>query len=264
MGYLTKLLKPTFNHNNFEESFSTWEFEVERFERDSNTQLPDQVKIAILMNEATGPLQQHLHLNARQAPTYPMIREIITEHSRTTTAFARLQQQASSSVGTNYNRGPAPTDISATCKGKGGRGKGNKGHKGKQQGKGYKGKGQGNGYGNGYGNAKGKTKGKQVWQPVKGTDKGKGKNKGANNKGKGKNPVAVCYRCGQPCHLAKDCKTAVYNLSDTTYEQQQVNTAQWYYPDNGYDASWYRVTKQAITRPVSNNTRSPNKHHNLR
>ena len=37
IGYLTQLLKPTFSHNNFEESFSTWEFEVARHERDNNT-----------------------------------------------------------------------------------------------------------------------------------------------------------------------------------------------------------------------------------
>jgi len=116
MGYLTKLLKPTFNHNNFEESFPTWEFEVERHERDNHTQLPDQVRIAVLMNETTGPLQQHLQ-NARQAPTYAMIREIITEHYRTTAAFARLQQQASSVVSTNYSGVQAPTEISATGKG---------------------------------------------------------------------------------------------------------------------------------------------------
>ena len=30
IGYLTKLLKPTFDANNFEESFSTWEFELNR------------------------------------------------------------------------------------------------------------------------------------------------------------------------------------------------------------------------------------------
>ena len=241
IGYLTELLKPTFNHNNSEESFSTWEFEVDRYERDNNTQLPDQVKIAVLMNETTGPLQQHLHLNAGQAPTYPMIREIITEYYRTTTAFARLQQQVFSSVSTNHNGGPPPMDISATYKGKGGRGKGNKGYKGKQQSKGYKGKGKGKGYGydKGYGKAKGKVTGKQVWQPMKGTGKGQGKNKGANNQGKGKNPVAICYKCGQPGHLAKDCRTAVYILSDTTYEQQYDNTAQWYYPNNGYDANWY-------------------------
>ena len=241
IGYLTKLLKPTFNHNNFEESFSTWEFEVDRYEQDNNAQLPDQITVVVLMNETTGPLQQHLHLNAGQAPTYPMIREIITEYYRTTTAFARLQQQASSSVNTNHNGGPAPMGISATYKGKGGRGKGNKGYKGKPQGKGYKGKGKGKGYGydKGYGKAKGKVIGKQVWQPIKGTGKGQGKNKGANNPGKGKNPVAICYKCGQPGHLAKDCRTAVYNLSDTTYEQQLDNTAQWYYPSNGYDANWY-------------------------
>ena len=63
-----------------------------------------------------------------------MIREIITEYYRTTTAFARLQQQASSSVGPNYNGGPAPMDISATYKGKG------------------------DGYNNGYGNQKEKQK----------------------------------------------------------------------------------------------------------
>ena len=50
IGYLTKFLKPTFDANSFEESFSTWEFELNRYERDNNTQLPDQVKIAVLMN----------------------------------------------------------------------------------------------------------------------------------------------------------------------------------------------------------------------
>ena len=57
IGYLTRLLKPKFDNNNFEESFSTWEFELARYERDNNAQLPDQVKIAVLMNETTGPLQ---------------------------------------------------------------------------------------------------------------------------------------------------------------------------------------------------------------
>ena len=66
IGYLTKLLKPTFDSNNFEESFSNWEFELSRHERDNNTTPPDQIKIAVLMNETSGPLQQHLHLNQEQ------------------------------------------------------------------------------------------------------------------------------------------------------------------------------------------------------
>ena len=34
VGYLTKLLKPQFNESKFEESFTTWEFERARYERD--------------------------------------------------------------------------------------------------------------------------------------------------------------------------------------------------------------------------------------
>ena len=82
IGYLTKLLKPTFDHNNFEESFSNWEFELQRYEADNTTRLPDQVKIAVLMNETRGPLQQHLHLNAGTAPTYAAIRATIMEYYR--------------------------------------------------------------------------------------------------------------------------------------------------------------------------------------
>ena len=59
IGYLTKLLKPTFESNNFEESFSNWEFKLSRYERDNNTTLPDQIKIAVLMNDTSGPVQQH-------------------------------------------------------------------------------------------------------------------------------------------------------------------------------------------------------------
>ena len=59
------------------------------------------------------------------------------------------------------------------------------------------------------------------------------------NKGKGKNPTAVCYRCGQPGHMAKDGRTAVYNMSETPQEQDQDGKAQWYDPNKGYDNYWY-------------------------
>ena len=86
MGHLTKLLKPTLDPNNFEESFSPCEYELTRFEKDNNTTLPDQVKVAILPNETTGPLQEHLQLLAGTNQTYTAIRETITEYYRATTA----------------------------------------------------------------------------------------------------------------------------------------------------------------------------------
>lgn len=74
IGYLTKLLKPTLDPNNFEESFSNWEFDVNRYEKDNNATLPDQVKIAILKRDQrtsattlTTECQQHTHIQRPQA-----------------------------------------------------------------------------------------------------------------------------------------------------------------------------------------------------
>ena len=88
--------------------------------------LPDQVKIAVLLNETTGPLQQHLQLLAGTNQTYAAIRTTITEYYRATTAFSRMQasQAPSSAVGTSYSGGTAPMDIGAIGKSKGYKGKG--------------------------------------------------------------------------------------------------------------------------------------------
>ena len=108
--YLTRLLKPQLDEQKFEESFATWEFQLSRYERDNNTLLPDAVKIAILLNETKGPLQQHLQLQAGNIATYAQIRSMVIECYRATASFTRLQAIASS----NNNQGPAPMDIGAT------------------------------------------------------------------------------------------------------------------------------------------------------
>ena len=204
IGHSTRLLKPTFDKNNFEESFSTWEFELQRFERDNGQTLPDSVQIPVLLNETSGPLQQHLQLLSGQSPNYARVKQTIIEYYRSTTAFSKLQQlrSQSSSVATSFGGGQAPMDIDAIHKGKGkynsykGKGKG----KGKNKGKGYggyngygynsyntnyKGKGKygGKGFNNynnspiGFGNPFGRgNKGNKGFS--KGYNKGKGKNKG--------------------------------------------------------------------------------------
>ena len=97
IGYQTKLLEPTFDTNNFEESFSNWEYEIQQYESDNSTNLPDQVKVAVLMNRTRGPLQQHLHLNAGASPTYTEIRTTITEYQRAHTqplaGYNRIRHQ---------------------------------------------------------------------------------------------------------------------------------------------------------------------------
>ena len=159
IGHLTRLLKPTFDKNNFEESFSAWEFELQRFERDNGQTLTDSVKIAVLLNETSGPLQQHLQLLSGQSPNYARVKQTIIEYYRSTTAFSKLQQlrSQSSSVATSFGGGQAPMDIDAIHKGKGKyssyKGKG----KGKNKGKGYGGY---NGYGYNSYNMNHKGKGK--------------------------------------------------------------------------------------------------------
>ena len=206
MGYLTKLLEPTLDPNNFKESFSHCGFELIKFESDNSKTLPDQVKVAMLLNETTGPLEQHLQLLAGTSQTYTAIRGAIMEYYRATTAFSRMQAtQAPSSSGTSYSKGVAPTKR--------------KGYKGGSESGGLipyigalpKGYGRGKGYGKwterkeGRGHrkgCKGMSKGKipsgqgyghigKGWQQ----QKGKGKSKHKSKQG-----VNICYRCGREGH----------------------------------------------------------------
>ena len=92
----------------------------------NTTLLPAAVKIAVLLNETKGPLQQHLQLQAVNITAYAQIRSMVIEYYRATPTFTRLQAIAS---GTN-NQGPAPMDIGATWYNNG------EGKKGKNKGEG--------------------------------------------------------------------------------------------------------------------------------
>ena len=142
IGYLTTLLKPKFEEQSFEENFLQWEYDVARYELDNGQALPDTVKIAILLNETKGALQQHLQLRAGQVTTYAAMRSIVVEYYRATTTLSKLKMMHNPSTN-NYN-GPQPMDIGMTWKGYKGKGKGKyKGKNNKGRGKGYKGKSKG-------------------------------------------------------------------------------------------------------------------------
>ena len=79
--YLTKLLKPTFGMKHFEATFSKY-----------GQAFLDSVKIAVIRNETTGPLQQHLQLLAGQSPTHGTVRATIMEYYRATPAFNKREQ----------------------------------------------------------------------------------------------------------------------------------------------------------------------------
>ena len=235
--YLTRLLKPQLDEQKCEESFTTCEFQLPRYEQDNNTLLPDAVKIAILLKETKGPQQQHLQLQAGNITTYAQIRSMVIEYYRATASFTRLQPITSGS----NTQGPAPMDIGATWYNKG------KGKKGKHKGKGKynKGKGYGN-YGNNYSynNCKG-GKDKYNQQPV-----GQGNPKDNMDMAKEKDTATK--------EKAKD--TGITNKEE---KEQKQNKQQMFATDVGNQDTWPNsaewrsttVTQESLTPMTSTHLR---------
>ena len=118
VSLLTQLLNFKLYTQNFEQDFKTWEAFKVKYEKQTGTELPDSVLVTTWLNKTSGPLQQHLRLNARNLTTYEDIRATILEYH---------QSRHILTGATSSSQGPAPVDIGG-LKGKKGFGKGGFGH----------------------------------------------------------------------------------------------------------------------------------------
>ena len=177
---LQAVLQPGMSDNpgKFEETWKSWEHQMDIYENLSSTKLDDDVKISVVLRECPQKLRDHLLVNSQQFESnYNKLRAIIQAYLNTNKTWI-----------VNDFRETVPMDMYYIGKSKG---------KGK-----CKGKSKSKSKGKNGSNSKGKSKGKS-----KDRNQGKGKGK-INSKGKGKGKPSndkECYVCGKRSHLARDC-----------------------------------------------------------
>ena len=124
-----------FNQKDFENSFNEWENEINRYDSESDSRFPDEIKIGILIHQTTGHLQHYLQLHTDTSTPYQDLRAIILRYFKTGSVYNQMHQTYNRFGGPSSSSGSqaTPMEIDAVwrvLKGKG------KGLKGKGKGKG--------------------------------------------------------------------------------------------------------------------------------
>ena len=169
---LQAVLQPGMSGNpaKFEETWKSWEHQVDNYENLSSTKLDDDVKISVVLRECPQKLRDHLLVNSQQFQSnYNKLRASIQAYLNTNKTWI-----------VNDFRETVPMDVDYIGKSKG-KGKSRSKSKGKSKGKSGS-------------NSKSKNKGRS-----KDRNQGQGKNK-INSKGKGRGKPSndkECYVCGK-------------------------------------------------------------------
>ena len=238
VGYCTKLLKPQFNEQKFEESFTTWEFEIAPYERDNQAPIPNNIKIAVPLNETKGALQLIPATPSRYKSALCWCRRA---HSWVSQSKHGIFQDASPTTSTqhkcrfnrpttNGHRPDAQRKRKARAKERATKDKVKERHNGTT-----KESTNTNWFGNAF-------KG-SGYTPVKGKTEGKGPPTWQGDKGKGK---GACYKCGQMGHMARDCRVRVHNVAEATGEQSmdQQHYYEEQYNQQQYDPHYQQWNEQ--------------------
>ena len=73
MNYIFRFL-------DFEKDFDQWENSIQRYERETKSNIPDSALIALLLGKSEGALLTHLRLNLANLKTYEQLKSEILSY----------------------------------------------------------------------------------------------------------------------------------------------------------------------------------------
>ena len=129
MGRLVSIMAVTFELSTLENQLVLWEQEISKYEAETNSLLPDTIKIALLIKGTSGNLQEWIQLNGSTMNVYADVRNMIVNYVRSKKTFPTTTLSPSTSPLPKST--PTPMEIDAVWKQIKGKSKGRGKSKGK-------------------------------------------------------------------------------------------------------------------------------------